>query len=185
MNNPIIIGVDIGLSGGLALDDDAILMPVVTNTVKPAVMIQALLNGKKQYYKSGPNQGEVKMKVKTPAKTENQLDLKTILSYFRVAGTIVFESPGISMGNAARSTATTNRNFGKLLACAEIAKCKIVTVTPAKWKKDLGITKDKLECVNLAEKLSGLSFKTERGALIDGPAEAWLIRHWYINYGSK
>jgi len=180
--NENFISVDIGLKGGFAMVDEAIPMPVCKVEVKPARYVQDLLNGKKQYYKSGKNKGEVKMKQKSPAKYEEKLDVSTIYQHFTDVEVVIFESPGTSMGNAARSTATTNRNFGKLLALAELAECQIITVAPHKWKKDLGVTKDKLECVTLAEKLSGLSFRTARGALIDGPAEAWLIGYWYLNH---
>ena len=170
------------MTGGLASEEDAILMPTITVEVKPAHMVQDLKNGSKQYYKGGPKKGELKMKVKTPAKTRKELDLPTIFEYFSQADTVVFEHPGTSAGNAARATASTNRNYGKLLACAELAKCATITVAPHKWKKDLGLSKDKLDSVKLAESISGMSFRTPRGALVDGPAEAYLIGHWFRNY---
>ena len=172
-----VVSVDIGIMGGLALEEDAIPMPIVAIETKAAIMVLDLKNGKKQYYKSGLLKGEARHKIKVPAKYEKRLDLQSIYKYFNQVDVIVLESPGISKGNAANATATTNRNFGKLLACAELASCKIVTVSPNKWKKDLGLSKDKLESVELAEKLSGMSFRTIRGALMDGPAEAWLIGH--------
>ena len=62
-----------------------------------------------------------------------------------------------------------------------IKKLKIIVVPANKWKKDLNLkTKEKLEAVELAEKLSGLNFRTSKNALRDGEAESWLIRHWYI-----
>ena len=167
------------MDGGLSFDDTHISMPLRTTEVTPARLVQDLLNGKKQFYKSGPKKGQVKMKVKTPAKFQRELDLPYIFDIFKSHSIVVLESPGTSFGNAARSTATTNRNFGKLLACAELAGCCTITVAASKWKKDLGLTKDKLECVCKAEQLTGRSFRTTRGKLLDGPAEAFLIGHWY------
>ena len=177
-----IAGVDIGLDGGISYADNHISMPIISIETSPAQYVQDLLNGKKQFYKSGSKKGQVKVKLKKAAKFRRELDLIAIQTIFNECTTVVLELPGISMGNAARSTATTNRNFGKLLAVAELCECEIVTVTAHKWKKDLGLTKDKLECVCAAEKLTDTSFRTLRGALLDGPAEALLIRHWYVNY---
>lgn len=122
-----------------------------------------------------------------PAKYMTELDVSKIfliLSSFENA-VIVFEEPGSSVGNSAQVTATTHRNYGKMLALAELSKNTIVTVPANKWKKDLSLTKDKLECVNYAENLFGLSFKTNNNALLDGQAESALIGHWYITTINK
>lgn len=178
----MIIGVDIGLDGGISYYKN-IKMPSVNKIVKKEVKVFNLLKNKKQIYKTGKRKGEFKYKIKTPAKYKKELDLKTISDIFIKESTVVFELPGITIGNAASSSRTVERNFGKLLAIAEINKCKIVTVSANKWKKDLGLGRDKRDSVNLAEKLSGESFKTKRGALIDGPAEAYLIKYWYNKKG--
>ena len=156
-------------------------MQVIKKEIKPARYILDLdSKGKKQYYKSGSKKGEVKMKLKTPAKYKTELDLHAINDLFKTADTIVFESPGISRGNSAASSATTNINYGKLLAIAELCGSNIVTVVPHKWKSDLGLSKNKMESIEMAEELTSKSFRTNRGRLIDGPAEAFLIRYWYI-----
>lgn len=178
----MVIGVDPGKTGGIAIETNSILMPTVDILVKEAIYQFALKDGKKQLIKSGKNAGEYKKKIRTPAKYKTELDVKSIFDIFTQGSIVVTELPGNTRGNAAKATATTFTNFGKLLALAELAGCEIVQVPANKWKKDLGVTKDKEQCVALAEELSGLSFRTERGALLDGPAEAWLIRHWYINY---
>lgn len=186
----MIFSVDIGKSGGIAYGSEAIDMPTKELTLKPALYQFALKDGKKQLIKSGPNAGQYKQKVRTPAKTATELDVAAIYGLFVSdfhdgPNTVVFELPGNSRGNSARSTATTFLNYGKLLAIAELADCTIVTVPANKWKKDLVVTKDKDQCVTLAETLSGLSFRTPRGALKDGPAEAWLIGHWYKTKENK
>ena len=186
--NDIIFGVDweIGLIGGIS---DGLVhhgMPVIKKEVKQARYVLDLDNkGKKQYYKSGSKKGEVKMKLKTPAKYKTELDLHVINDLFKTANTIVFESPAMSRGNSAASSATTNINYGKLLAVAELCGSNIVTVVPHKWKSDLELSKDKLESIKMAEWLTGKSFKTNRGRLIDGPAEAFLIRYWYMQEKDK
>ena len=191
-----IVSVDPGLSGGLSLFKDnqlvsCISMPTVKVETKPARYKLDLLNGKKQFIKSGPKKGQAKTVQISAAKYDTHLALNEIKDFFsfqepeKVA--IILEAPAMScgnlnakFGNSAKSTATTNQNFGKLLAVAELCNLNIFTVPPHKWKKDLNLTKDKEECVRYAEKLSGKSFRTERGALRDGPAESMLIGHWFI-----
>lgn len=185
-----IVSIDIGLAGGLSLFQDnnlvtVIDMPVKKIETKPARYKFDLLNGKKQFIKSGPNKGKAKMIQISAAKHDTILDLHKIKSFFTFSEpegvAIILEAPAMSFGNSASSTATTNQNFGKLLAVAELCKLNIFTVPPHKWKKDLGLTKDKEQCVSFAEKLFDRNFRTQRNRLIDGPAESALIGHWFIN----
>ena len=185
-----IVSADIGLAGGLSLFQNSNLiecidMPIIKIETKPARYKLDLLNGKKQFIKSGTNKGQAKMIQVSPAKYDTVLDMHKIKSFFtflepeKIA--IILEAPAMSFGNSASSTATTNQNFGKLLAVAELCNLNIFTVPPHKWKKDLGLTKDKEQCVKYAEQLSGKTFRTTRGALKDGQAESMLIGHWFIN----
>ena len=189
-----IVSVDPGLTGGLSLFVNnqlvaCISMPTVKVETKPARYKFDLLNGKKQFIKSGPNKGQAKTIQISAAKYEINLALNEIKDFFTFSEpekvAIILESPAMSFGNSASSTATTNQNFGKLLAVAELCKLNIFTVPPHKWKKDLGLTKDKLQCVEFAEKLFEKSFRTDRGALLDGQAESALIGYWYINHKLK
>ena len=154
-------------------------MPVDKIEVKKAKYKLDLLNGKKQFYKSGSQKGQPKMKQISPAEYRTELNLFKIMDIFKESDSenekifVILESPAMSFGNSASSTATTNQNFGKLLAVAELCNLNIFTVPPHKWKKDLNLTKDKEECVKYAEQLSGKSFRTDRGALKDGPAESF------------
>jgi len=69
--------------------------------------------------------------------------------------------------------------FGKMLAALEISGVKIVLVRPAVWKKALKLPKEKLAAVEMAERLHPIGvFRTERGRLLDGKAEAFLIAHY-------
>ena len=191
-----IVSVDPGLSGGLSLFQDnqlvaCISMPTVKVETKPARYKFDLLNGKKQFIKSGPNKGKAKMIQISAAKYDTHLALNEIKDFFTFSEpenvAIILEAPAMScgnlnakFGNSAKSTATTNQNFGKLLAVAELCNLNIFTVPPHKWKKDLNLTKDKEQCVSFAEKLFDRSFRTQRNSLIDGQAESALIGHWFI-----
>ena len=189
-----IVSVDPGLAGGLSLFHDnklvaCISMPTVKVETKPARYKLDLLNGKKQFIKSGPNKGQAKMIQVSAAKYDTQLALKEIEDFFLFSEpenvAIILEAPAMSFGNSASSTATTNQNFGKLLAVAELCNLNIFTVPPHKWKKDLNLTKDKEECVSFAEKEFGKKFRTDRGRLLDGQAESALIGLWFLKFGDK
>ena len=189
-----IVSVDPGLAGGLSLFHDnklvaCITMPTVKVETKPARYKLDLLNGKKQFIKSGPNKGQAKMIQVSAAKYDTQLALKEIEDFFLFSEpenvAIILEAPAMSFGNSASSTATTNQNFGKLLAVAELCNLNIFTVPPHKWKKDLNLTKDKEECVSFAEKEFGKKFRTDRGRLLDGQAESALIGLWFLKFGAK
>ena len=161
-------------------------MPTLRVMSKPPVMVQAKdSKGKKQYYKNGPKKGEVKMKIKTNAKFRKELDLEYLFASFKNANIVIIEGLGTTIGNSARTTRTTQVNYGKLLACAVIAKCDVRIVPANKWKADLGVTSDKETSIALAEKLSGRSFKKDTGKLMDGEAEAFLIWYWFNNYGEQ
>ena len=184
-----IVSADIGLSGGLSLFVNNVLvtcisMPTVKVETKPARYKFDLLNGKKQFIKYGPKKGQAKTVQISAAKYDTHLALNEIKDFFTFSEpenvAIILEAPAMSFGNSASSTATTNQNFGKLLAVAELCNLNIFTVPPHKWKKDLNLTKDKEQCVKYAEQLFNKSFRTQRNAILDGPAEASLIGHWFI-----
>lgn len=189
-----IVSVDPGLAGGLSLFQDnklvaCISMPTVKVETKPARYKLDLLNGKKQFIKSGSNKGKPKMIQVSAAKYNAHLALNEIKDFFLFSEpegvAIILEAPAMSFGNSASSTATTNQNFGKLLAVAELCNLNIFTVPPHKWKKDLNLTKDKKECVEFAEKEFGRNFRTKGGRLLDGQAESALIGLWFLKFGLK
>ena len=183
--NPVsshIISIDIGLDGGIYKNGIAYPMPTTEIILKAPVMVQALDKaGKKVIIKSGPDKGQVKMKIKTPAVTKRELDVFRIKDLFESNDkqTIVLELPGNSIGNSARSSSTTDRNFGKLLAIAELSGANVVTVPANQWKKALNLSKEKIDSINLAEQLSGALFRSPKNKLYDGLAEALLIGYYY------
>ena len=177
--NPVsshILSIDIGLDGGIYKNGIAYPMPTTEIILKAPVMVQALdKSGKKVIIKSGQDKGQVKMKIKTPAVTKRELDVFKIKDLFESNNnhTIVLELPGNSIGNSARSSSTTDRNFGKLLAIAELSGANVVTVPANQWKKALNLSKDKIDSINLAEQLSGALFRSHKNKLYDGLAEAF------------
>ena len=176
-----IASIDPGHSGAICIDGTTYPMPVTLIETKPAVTVYAKdAKGQKQYYKSGPLAGQPKLKTKSPAKFSKELDTRAIYDLLLPCHTLVIELPGSTVGNAAKSSRTTHVNFGKILACAELADCKIVTVAPHKWKADLNLPADKLPTILLVEALSGRSFRTPRGALLDGQADSYaiLVHHY-------
>ncbi len=182
----MIVGIDPGKSGGITFDDSSISMPTKKILIKKAFKVfMKDSNDKKILIKSGSNKGQYKTKIKTPAKYATELDVHAINKIFQNKKILVIEAQGTTAGNSAKSSATTAYNIGKIHALAEVNNMEIIIVTAAKWKKDLNCPADKEPCVLLAEKLSGKSFRTDRGAMLDGPAESWLIRHNYLNKKDK
>ena len=177
-----IISIDIGLDGGIYKNGIAYPIPTTEIIIKAPVMMQALDKAdKKVIIKSGPDKGQVKMKIKTPAVTKRELDVFKIQELFESNDkqTIVLELPGNSIGNSAWSSSTTDRNFGKLLAIAELSGANVVTVPANQWKKALNLSKEKIDSINLAEQLSGALFRSPKNKLYDGLAEALLIGYYY------
>jgi len=144
----ILISIDPGLNGGICRINTetntltVIRMPTRTVVTKPAVNVFARDKaGKKVLIKSGPNKGAYKLIIKTPAKTHKELDCNAIVDFIiedalaSIEAHIIIESPAMSFGNSAASTASTNRNFGKLLAIAELTNIPITQVPPHVWKR--------------------------------------------------
>lgn len=68
-------------------------------------------------------------------------------------------------------------NFGSVLGVLQALQIRIELVTPAKWKRDLGLTAEKHASLHKAR----LLFPRAELHLCkhDGRAEALLIAHWY------
>jgi len=179
----IVIACDPGLSGGVATVDYSLPMPVYEVVTSPAIEVfRRDDKGKKMYYKSGPMKGLPKYKVKTPAKKKKFIDVVKLMDWFTGAEVIILEDTGTTVGNSAKTTKTTQVNWGKLYACAELSGAEIVVVAAHKWKADLGLPADKLPTVEFVENYTGRSFRTEKGALKDGEADATAIAIWYNDH---
>lgn len=181
-----ILAIDIGLSGGLSNGFNEMSMPTKVIIDKPAYMVQKKdTKGKAIIFKSGPKKGQKQMVIKTKAKTHRELDVKTLQQWFANMEVIVIESQGTSFGNSAKTTRTTARNYGKLLAIAELSGAKVITVAPHKWKADLGLPAEKEATAEFLRIKLGKSFIGEKGGLNDGPMDACAIHYWYMNIKLK
>lgn len=181
MSNKKIIGIDPGIYGGLSNGSEHIKTPLKrVIDKKPVFILDKDKSGKKQYYKTGPKAGQLKYKVKTPEKFHFELDMGKIIEFIKDSKIVVLEVPGLTRGNMAKATRTTMINFGILKALSELNAEKVIYVSPQHWKKDLRLSADKLEAIEMAEKETDTSFRTSRGALLDGPAEGFLLRKWYL-----
>ena len=201
-----IISVDSGINGAIARIKDGdlhqvISMPTISVEVQAKIEQFDLRNGKKQYVASGPNKGNVKMKVRRPAKHKKMLNVSEIYNMFKWADHIVLEKQQPMIGNAASSSFTIGLNYGRLLALAELSGTPFTEVMPASWKKDMHITMSKDEKLALgndkklikhtlkakscalAKKRTGANLVTHKGRILHDEAEAILIGLWYIDNG--
>ena len=186
----ILVSCDPGLNGGLCHIDTetneltVIRMPTRLVIDKPAFTVFAKdENGKKILIKSGANKGTYKQIIKTKAKSHKELDLHTIWSFLEGADEFVTESPAMSFGNSAKSTASTNKNFGKLIAVAELLSIPTKQITPATWKKALDLGRDKTVAINFAQQLLETAKLTPNQNTFtgaeDGLAESIDIAYYY------
>jgi len=200
----ILSGVDIGLNGGITIINtqrkivNIYPMPVRKIIDKEAVTVFSKDDkGNKITIKSGPNKDSYKRVIKTPEKSHNELAIHSINTVFNGVDILQIEQPEITAGNSSRSSSTVARNYGKLLAIAELNNINIHTIAAHKWKKDLNLSKDKSEAIKLAEELLSeykdngwivnifdkhndatriIKFKTSE----DGLAESFLIGYNYL-----
>lgn len=80
------------------------------------------------------------------------------------------------------SSFTFGVGFGSILATLQLLPASIEFVSPAVWKRDLGLSKDKSASLDRARLLfPQASLKRQKD---DGRAEALLIAHWASRGGS-
>ena len=161
-------------------------MPTLKIETKPKREVLDLKDGKKQYYKTGKRAGEVKMKLKSAAKYKTELDIKRIFDIFNEHDVIVLENQNPRPGNSAMSSASTMKNFGKLMAAAELSQAKVVYVQPGVWKKyfDLTVSKEEKKTLKPSD-YKKMSIKkaydlTEWSTSYDGIADAICIGMYHI-----
>jgi len=194
----IIANSDPGLSGAIfimELDDitgtiisqEAIRMPIIKHEVKPAKKVFVRDNkGKKVFYKAGTKAGEPKMKQVSPAKYKTELDVHAIYSIFSTAHIINIELQNPRPGNSAMSSASTMKNYGKMLALAELSQAKLNTIAPSVWKKHFELNLNQLDrskltpteykklSIQKAHQLSNIN------TTHDGIADAICIGHYWL-----
>ncbi len=195
------IAIDIGLNGGFAIyEQDKFIAAQITPTNRILTKAKQEVfdldystskTGKKQYYKSGPNKNKPKMKLKSPAKYKKELNIKAIYKLFKNQDIIILEDQGTSFGNSARTTKTTARNYGKLLALAELSEAEIVIVQPQTWKKHFNLDMTPSEKKKLTSKeYKNLSIVkaydlTQWHTSHDGCADAICILYYYLQQKSN
>ena len=176
--NPLsVISIDIGLDGGIAFNNTIISMPTIKTIIKPAVTIFARdSKNNKILIKSGPNKGQYKQIIKTPAKYKTEIDVVEFWNIFvrmNIKYFFIEKQAGIR-GNSAVSNNTIGKNYGILLGAitilAEIEEIdKPYEITPQSWKKKMGVTKDKETSIIMAQKYGLKDIKRH------DEAEAYLI----------
>ena len=182
----ILLAIDSGINGAIASFSDGkltqvISMPTVNMEVQSKLeQLDLDAKGKKQFIKSGPNKGKVKMKPRRPAKYKKMLNTGHIYDMFKSADTIILEKQQPMRGNAASSSFTIGLNYGRLLALVELSGKAKVEVMPAVWKKYMGLGHDKQESVDMAEALESVKLTTDKGRLMHDEAEAILIGNYYL-----
>lgn len=91
---------------------------------------------------------------------------------------VVFEKPQWRRGLGAKSVMTTFFNYGR----ATSAFTSYLEVEAQTWKKDLGLSKDKKESLDLARELFPHLVDELKRMKDNGRAEALLIGHWCLKY---
>jgi hypothetical protein len=158
----MILGVDIGNKGAIALIDsdkivDIIDMPVINNNI--------------YFNKDGK-----------PALIVDACKLSSYLKSVLPVSACVIEEPITPFNKTPQSITNSNKRsigYGMVRACVEMQGVKLINVKPAKWKKALSITKDKQTSIDACHNIFGESAKKFIIFKVhDGRAEASLIA-WY------
>ena len=142
-------------------------------------------SGKKQYVKTGPNKGKVKMKLKSAAKYKKELNVASINVLLSKQDVIIIEQQNPRPGNSAASSASTMKNYGKLLAIAELSEAKVIHLAPGVWKSYFGldltpdakkkITPKEYKDMSIQKAYSLSGWNTS----YDGISDAICMLYWY------
>lgn len=152
------LGIDPGLGGGLAL--------IETKEGAPPAFI------------AGTRVPTVRHKAK------NMIDARGLLVWITQQGQIdqaVIEQVGSRPGQGVVSAFTFGRATGAVEALASIMADTVVWVTPAVWKRDLGLGTEKRDSLDLCKLRFGAAF-TFTALSDDGVAEAALLAYHAAGY---
>tara|TARA_R110000751_G_scaffold264535_1_gene363599 strand:+ start:541 stop:993 length:453 start_codon:yes stop_codon:yes gene_type:complete len=83
-----------------------------------------------------------------------------------------------SFGMGRQSSFNFGQGYGVLIGVMSAMKIPYTKVSPAKWKRDLGLSKDKNEARAMATRLYPKRAEKFKRKKDDGRAEAVLIAHW-------
>ena len=94
------------------------------------------------------------------------------------ADVVVIEQVHAMPRQGVTSTFTFGQAFGAVCAAADIWGCAVEFVTPAVWKQQMQVTKDKRSSLDTASRLwpGAVDWSVKAN---DGVAEAALIARWY------
>lgn len=188
----IIIGIDPGLKGGIAIIDSesqntpaVYPMPVTEEETKTKKKIKTLTKKEKLKRKKG----------ETIYKTKKIIDsvafLDIVSNVWKIAGNVdlvLIEKPFYLGIESRTSTATTAENYGRLRGILESCNFNIKTVRPQEWKNYFDLPADKGEAIAKAKELFPVTnLKPPRARVdSDGMAEALLIAEYKrLTYNKK
>jgi hypothetical protein len=83
-------------------------------------------------------------------------------------------------GNGVTSSFAFGRATGAVEAVAQLTAERVVWVTPQRWKKFYGLSRDKTASINLAKEKFGSAWRWDK-RVEDGIAEAALMALWYVD----
>ncbi|HHK8643324.1 TPA: hypothetical protein ACQYFB_004796 [Vibrio parahaemolyticus] len=127
-------------------------------------------------------------------KKTKDINAKTIIDFHRTVlllsnfpnATFVCEQVWGRNGDTPVTAFSFGRSYGCLLLAAEQAGLSIHTVSPLKWKKDMGFGKDKLEpAIEMHSRYPEILTKTKAGNLNDNKGDAIAIGEWWIAHGKS
>lgn len=154
------LGIDPGLSGGLAL--------VETKEGAPPVFV------------TGRRVPILKNRAKSIIDARDLLVWLTDLGHIDQA---VIEQVGSRPGQGTVSAFSFGRATGAVEALAQLMADSVIWVTPAVWKRDLGLGKIKRDSLDLCRLRFGEAFTSQFRALADdGVAEAALLAYHAAGY---
>ena len=129
----VIIGIDVGLTGGISISENRKDLPIVLKIP----LIQIIVNKKNK-------------------KVYDMISIVKILEKYKERNVLFFiEKQGVRPREGSVSAMTIGKGFGQLLGVAYAFKFKIIEVTPQSWKKHFPelITTDMLEIKDFIKKM--------------------------------
>ena len=176
----IIIGVDTGLHGYIAAVDAGNNKILETNSMPIALTTTPPVKRRDGFYKNGNK----KWKTIKPANTKRYLDIQGLFELiskldkeYDVSSCIIedqFHNTRGRMGQKGLKTIYANFGATKASCICSLGSSRVHLIQPKKWKKELGLTKNKQDSIDLVEEIFGIV------CLTDDEAEAILIAHHHI-----
>jgi crossover junction endodeoxyribonuclease RuvC len=153
----IVLGIDPGLSGGVAVVDSRSM--------------------------------EIVIGMRVPVfkwRTKKLIDVPVLHDFLSGVSidTAVIENVGSMPGQGHVGAFTFGRATGAIEGLAMLLTPKVEWVTPQKWKKHFGLSKDKQASIDTAKKIFGDSYRWQFKA-DDGIAEAALMARWLLDQRAK